>query len=237
MEFQTNLFQYRKVTIKHFVLPFILFTLLVSYTLSYAEIFTGLRSVRSVGTATNALFTVGTSTSAENLVGFALPTITTNASINNTQTTALLNGSLSVGGDSSCDSRGFVWDTVSRSDPGNVAPSASPYSGNFSQNGAFATGSFSHQISGLINGQQTYFRATFHTETGWAYGSEMSLRDNSTVWNFGSLIGLMAVVFILVFLVKTMEGEITLETIIISGVLIILAIAFVVSIFNGLNGV
>lgn len=236
MEFQTNLFEYRKVTLKHFVLP-ALIALLLTQTLSYAEIFTGLQSIRSVGTATNALFTVGVNGNSENLVGFALPSISTGSFGTTSQTSGIVNGYLSVGGDSSCDSRGFVWDTVSRSDPGNVAPNSSSYVGNFSENGAFTTGNFSHSITGLVTGSFYYYRAAYHTETGWVYGNEASSQTSATNYGMGTLLGLMAVVVILIFLTKLMSSEITLETIIVAGVLIILAVAFIVSLFSGISGI
>jgi len=90
---------------------------------------------------------------------------------------ATLNGNVDALNDSEISIRGFVWDTVSRSDPGDVAPDASSYSMCWVQTGSFGLGAFLKAISGLHPGPTYYFRAAGKNDTGmWAYGEELSFQ-------------------------------------------------------------
>jgi len=104
----------------------------------------------------------------------AVPTVVTlNADINGIGVT--FNGDITntgvVGDD---DVRGFVWDTATHANPGNVAPGASGYSDNWTEAGAFNTGAFDHEETGLIAVANYYYRAVAHSADGWAYGDEVT---------------------------------------------------------------
>jgi hypothetical protein len=87
---------------------------------------------------------------------------------------ATLNGQVTaLGSDPSIANRGFVWDTVTRAAPGNVAPAASGYSTNWTEADAFPVGTFSHIIA--ITVTTYYFRACSNTGPGWSYGGELSV--------------------------------------------------------------
>jgi hypothetical protein len=73
-----------------------------------------------------------------------------------------------------CDVRGFVVDTSSHENPGNIEPTASGYSYHITESGKFGTGPFSMQISGLKPGTKYYYRACAHNLAGWSYGAEVS---------------------------------------------------------------
>jgi len=73
-----------------------------------------------------------------------------------------------------CDARGFVFDTKSHGNPGNVAPIASGYTYQITESGNFSTGAFSMEMSGLKPGTTYYNRACAHNSAGWGYGNEMS---------------------------------------------------------------
>ncbi|MBA7624193.1 hypothetical protein ES703_31600 [subsurface metagenome] len=72
------------------------------------------------------------------------------------------------------DFRGFVWDTVSRLDPGNTPPASTNYSDYWTEPGSFSLGTFFRVVGGLVSGQTYYFRACAHNEAGWSYGNEKS---------------------------------------------------------------
>jgi len=104
----------------------------------------------------------------------AVPTVTTsNANVDGTSAT--LNGNITaVGAGVSDDERGFVWDTVSWSNPGNVAPAISGYSDEWTEAGAFGTGAFDYEAIGLTALVTYYYRACAHSADGWAYGDEIT---------------------------------------------------------------
>lgn len=77
------------------------------------------------------------------------------------------------------DIRGFVYDTSSHSDPGNVAPASSSYGSNTSQNGSFGLGEFTNNITGLSLSTTYYIRAYTHNASGYSYGNEQSFRTLS----------------------------------------------------------
>ena len=87
------------------------------------------------------------------------------------------NGNVDAFNDSAINIRGFVWDTVSRADPGDVAPDASGYSMYWVETGSFGLGAFFKAISGLHPGPTYYFRAAGRNNSGkWDYGEELSFQ-------------------------------------------------------------
>jgi len=104
----------------------------------------------------------------------AVPTvITLNADVSGID--VVLNGNITatgvVGDD---DTRGFVWDTATHANPGNVAPGISGYSDNWTEAGAFNTGAFDHEETGLVADCLYFYRASAHSADGWAYGDEVT---------------------------------------------------------------
>jgi len=103
------------------------------------------------------------------------PSVTTNAASIVTGTSATLNTQITNTGGESATSRGFVWDTTSKGDPGNTAPVDSNYANNWKEDGSYGVASFSHSVSSLDKGETYYFRGCAYNPTGgWSYGSELS---------------------------------------------------------------
>jgi len=103
------------------------------------------------------------------------PTVTTSAASDVEETTATLNGDVTAINDTSITDRGFVWDTATHADPGNVAPASSGYASNWTEAGTFGTGVFSHGITSLTEGELYYVRAAAKNDDGvWGYGSEVT---------------------------------------------------------------
>ena len=100
--------------------------------------------------------------------------VTTNAATSVASTSATLNGEITALGGDNADYRGFVWDTTSRGDPGDTAPSATLYSNYWTENGDYGAASFNHAITGLSEGTLYYARAAAHNTNGWTYGSEIT---------------------------------------------------------------
>lgn len=105
-------------------------------------------------------------------------------------------GNITATGGENCDYRGFVWDTSSHGDPGNVAPASSGYASNWTESGSFDTGAFSHQVTGLAENVPFYVRACAHNSAGWSYGGEVSFTTPqyhyaaATLAGSGSLAGI-----------------------------------------------
>ena len=104
----------------------------------------------------------------------AVPTVVTlNADVSGIDVT--LNGDITatgvVGDD---DVRGFVWDTFTHANPGNVAPGASGYSDDWTEAGSFNIGAFDHEETGLVAVCIYYYRACAHSIEGWVYGDEVT---------------------------------------------------------------
>lgn len=86
---------------------------------------------------------------------------------------ATLNGNITNTGDGNCTERGFVWDTVSRANPGNVAPPAT-YADSWTEVGSFGTGAFDREITGLTELTLYHYRACAESSTGdWSYSGEI----------------------------------------------------------------
>jgi hypothetical protein len=93
------------------------------------------------------------------------PSITTSAASNVEETTATLNGNITLVNNGSCSVRGFDWDT----------DSGAPYTNNWYETGSFGTGAFSHDITTLTKGELYYYRAYATNIYGTGYGSEQTL--------------------------------------------------------------
>jgi hypothetical protein len=72
------------------------------------------------------------------------------------------------------DVRGFVFDTISHANPGNVEPAFSGYTYQATEFGDFKRGKFSNRISGLKPQTNYFYRACAHNKAGWSYGDEVS---------------------------------------------------------------
>lgn len=103
-----------------------------------------------------------------------LPTVTTQAASNVKDTTATANGNITATGGENNDKQGFVYDTASKSLPGNVAPTSSGYASYTENTGSFGTGAFTVSLTGLSGGTTYYGRAYAHNSAGYSYGGEVS---------------------------------------------------------------
>jgi len=103
----------------------------------------------------------------------AAPSVTTTAATTITSTSAYLNGNVTNDGGTAIDERAFVWDTVSRANPGNVDHAATAYANNWAE-AAVVIGTYTHQITPLTLDTTYYFRAGAHNVQGWTYGDELS---------------------------------------------------------------
>lgn len=105
---------------------------------------------------------------------FTTPTVTTEAVSSIKDSSAVGNGTITATGGVSNDKQGFVYDTLSHSTPGNVAPSSSGYASSAETVGSFSTGAFTKSITGLTGGITYYARAYAHNSAGYSYGNEVS---------------------------------------------------------------
>ena len=99
------------------------------------------------------------------------PVVTSQAGTNVEETTATWNGNITSTGGVTVDYRGFVWDTVSRSDPGDVAPASSSYANFWIESGSYPTGAYIYDVTGLTHGSTWYYRACVHNSYGWDYSN------------------------------------------------------------------
>ena len=101
------------------------------------------------------------------------PTMYTGASSNVGNTTATVTGNVTASANNITD-RGFVWDTSSHGDPGNVAIDATNYTNNWSESGNWAAPfEFSFNITGLAPATTYFWRVGANdTANAWAYGNE-----------------------------------------------------------------
>ena len=111
-----------------------------------------------------------------------LPTSTTVATTSILNTSATFNGTITDDGGATPTNYGWVWDTVSRADPGNTAPAASVYANNWTIGaGTYAEGSFAHATGAVLAADTTYYvRFASQNSDGWAYGSELSFETVGT---------------------------------------------------------
>lgn len=116
----------------------------------------------------------GPGTNGKIVITYTLPTLTTQAASSVTATTATGNGNITVAGHDTATERGIVYSTSSYSDPGNVSPASSSYSGVVSETGSFSTGSFTESLTGLVCRTTYYARSYAKNGAGYSYGSEIS---------------------------------------------------------------
>lgn len=103
-----------------------------------------------------------------------LPTVTSQAATSVEETSATLNGNITATGNGTCDERGFVYDTATHADPGNVAPGASGYASSWADaGGPWGTGAFDSgaNIVGLTKGELYFFRSYTHNTKGYDYSN------------------------------------------------------------------
>lgn len=93
--------------------------------------------------------------------------------------TATGNGNItSLGEDANADKRGFVYDTTSRGNPGDVAPGSTAYTDYVEDTGSYSTGAFTKTLTGLSDVTTYYVRAFSHgTTEGYSYGDEVAFRN------------------------------------------------------------
>jgi hypothetical protein len=101
------------------------------------------------------------------------PTVTTQAVTGIAATTAVANGNLTVTGGANATKEGFVYDTSTKTPPGNVAPASSGYASFTENTGSYGTGTFTVNLSGLTSGVTYYGRAYAQNSAGWGYGDEV----------------------------------------------------------------
>lgn len=105
-----------------------------------------------------------------------LPTVVTN-DLDVDGISATFHGEITDTGYSSADLDdyiGFVWDTTTHVDPGNVAPAISGYANIWTLLGAYGVEAFEHDVTGLTPLVTYYYRACAHNDAGWAYGDEIT---------------------------------------------------------------
>jgi hypothetical protein len=113
------------------------------------------------------------------LTGPTAPTVQTNAVTDITTAGGRLNGEITDVGSENADYIGFVFDTVSHGEPGDVAPVSSDYAEYVTVPGDFGVESFSNNRSDLSPATTYYIRACAHNSAGWSYGSEVSFETES----------------------------------------------------------
>lgn len=103
-----------------------------------------------------------------------LPTVTTQAASSIGKTSATANGNVTATGFATNDHQGVVYDTVTHTLPGNVAPGSSGYASSKDSAGSFSTGAFTEGLTGLSKNATYFYRAYTHNSAGYSYGAEVS---------------------------------------------------------------
>lgn len=91
------------------------------------------------------------------------PTVTSQNATSVTDTTATLNGNITITGGENADIRGF-----------DLGLASGNYTTNLTVAGSFGTSAFNLPATGLFANTTYYFRALAHNSKGWGYGSELS---------------------------------------------------------------
>lgn len=108
----------------------------------------------------------------------ALPTAITLAATLVEEQSATLNGNITDAGGCTFDYYGFVWDTATQGDPGNVTPALAGYTDSWTSGvGNWTEQEVSHATGAgnLTQGTCYYIRVAAHNCSGWAYGDELTL--------------------------------------------------------------
>ena len=104
----------------------------------------------------------------------ALPTVTTQPASDIEDTTATGSGNITATGGDNCTERGFVWDSNSWGEPGNIDPGMTDYGASWHENGNYGVGNFTGPLTGCNPGVLTYYRAYSMNAVGYHYGNEVS---------------------------------------------------------------
>ena len=120
----------------------------------------------------------------------AIPVVDILAVSSITKTTALFNGDITKLSVPSPTLRGFVYDTISHANPGNVAPVLSDYSNNSIESGTFSIGLYDLAISSLIKNTTYYVRAVVGNSNGYSYSSEISFSTVADIFSISGLVKL-----------------------------------------------
>lgn len=115
------------------------------------------------------------------LYGDTIAEVTTGEITSIAASTATYNGEVLITGGNALDLRGFVYDTVPRSAPGNVAPASSGYANASTESGTYGTGAYTRGVTDLIPDTTYYVRAVVHNANGYVYGSEVSFTTLDSV--------------------------------------------------------
>ena len=94
------------------------------------------------------------------------PLVTTQAPSAVTTVSATLNGTVTTINGANIAERGFVYDTVTRAAPGDVAPGASGYASYVSDLDAFGLGAYTKALTGLTQVTSYFLRAFAKNDTG-----------------------------------------------------------------------
>jgi len=90
------------------------------------------------------------------------PTVTTQAATSTEETTATLNGNITVEGETTPTIRGFEYDT----------DSGAPYTNDWNEVGSWGVGAYTHGLTGLTKGELYYYRAYATNTIDTGYGAE-----------------------------------------------------------------
>jgi len=134
-----------------------------------------LRTAEWIGTTNNTLSSPATFYSIGALVTLANPTMGSPVNPAIDGISATISGSITDTGypdGDDDDERGFVWDSTTHANPGDVAPDASGYTFYWTESGSFSAGSFTHTITDLTELTTYCFRAFAHS-SGYTYSDEM----------------------------------------------------------------
>jgi hypothetical protein len=97
-------------------------------------------------------------------------------------------GNITATGGVNNTKQGFVYDTASRSLPGNVAPASSGYAGYNETTGSYGTGAFAITLTPLVKSSVYYVRAYSYNDVGYSYGDEKSFTTLSDAKLLGTRI-------------------------------------------------
>lgn len=115
-------------------------------------------------------------------VSFTSPqmaSVTTNA-VTNVGAVGDGNATVTTTGGLSVTQRGFVFDTISYSNPGSIAPASTNYDLYVSESGTFGVGSFSLSLTGRADNSTIYVRSFIQNSFGYVYGDEVSYESGAT---------------------------------------------------------
>ena len=105
-----------------------------------------------------------------------------------TASKAMLEG---IGQDAVTGTVGFVWDTVPRANPGNLAPGATAYSDSWTSGaGVYQNTPFEYRATGLdyFIASSYYYRAAGLSAGVWSYGDEVNMTAFVDIWDSGAIV-------------------------------------------------